>query len=671
VPSADLSPLFQPLRLAGTELPNRVMTSAMTLQYGEGGLISDRHLAIYEERARGGVGLMFSEQLTASPLSRSPFASEIRAYDERQVERFAALAQRLEPYDSRFFAQLFSGGVSGSSSAGLSGWGPVRGPSRIGEPGGEEPLPLSAEELAVIAADYARSAAHVKAGGLDGVEIHGAHGWLVGQFLSPFYNRRQDEYGGSVENRCRFALEVGAAMRAEVGPAFPLGIALTYDEMIGDDGITPDDTLAQLEVLLAAGTFDFFDFSIGSPHSVHFTIAPMAVEEGFALGFAARARELCAGRAAVFVAGRVVNPRMAAAAVRDGAADMVAMSRAQLADPHLTRKAREGRPELIRRCIGANVCVGRAKEGEPVACVLTPATGRELEGWPHGDLPRVANGEVRRVLVAGAGPAGLRAGAIAAARGHEVTVCERRERAGGHLADISWLPTREGWGRAVEDLLAELARSGAALRVGTAVDRELVAREAPDLVLLAAGSEWEGGGESAATPNGIAVRGDARVLGLDAALELARSSPDSLGTSVVIADDTGSYAPLGLAEALAAAGATVRFLTARGTIGSEPDFHLELPHLMPRLRALGVELATDRVVRAVDGGELEVADLWGGDLHIYGVDTLVLALRRRPRAALAAELAGSGPEVVTIGDALAPRSTAAAIEEAERVALAI
>src|ERR1700744_3636213 len=164
---ADLSPLFQPLALAGTELPNRVMTSAMTLQYGDGGFISDRHLAIYEERARGGVGLMFSEQLTASPLSPSPFPSEIRAYDEGQVERFAALAERLAPYESRFFAQLFCGGVSGSSTAGLSGWSPVRSPSRIGAPGGETPLPLSRGEIDALVADFAKSARHVKEGGLD------------------------------------------------------------------------------------------------------------------------------------------------------------------------------------------------------------------------------------------------------------------------------------------------------------------------------------------------------------------------------------------------------------------------------------------------------------------------------------------------------------------------
>ncbi len=681
--ATDLSPLFQPLVLAGTEIPNRVMTSAMTLQYGDGGFISDRHLAIYEERARGGVGLMFSEQLTASPLSPSPFAGEILAYEEGQVERFAALAERLAPYESRFFAQLFCGGALGSSTAGLSGWGPVRGPSAIGAPGGETPRPLGVGEIEAIAADFARSARHVKEGGLDGVEIHGAHGWLVCQFLSPYYNRREDEYGGSVENRCRFALEVGRAVRAEIGPDFPLGLALTYDEMIGEDGITEEDTLAQLEVLCAAAVFDYFDLSIGAPHSVHFTIAPMAVPEGFSLDFARRAREVVAGRAKVFAAGRVVAPHMAAAAVRDGAVDMVAMSRAHLADPHLVRKAREGRTEEIRRCAGANVCVGRAKAGEPVACVLSPATGRELEGWPRDPAAAAASGP-RRVLVAGAGPAGLRAGAVLAARGHAVTVYDRADRAGGHLAYLASLPTREGWGRAVEDLLAELARAGAALRLGTEVDRALVDAESPDLVVLATGAEWESTGASAAVPQGIAgavePRSDIdrvslhtpRLLGLDAAIEAARVEPARLGASVLVADDTGAYAPLGLAEALASAGATVRFLTARDEIGAEPAFHLERPHLLTRLRALGVELAGGRAVAAVSEGGVEVVDLWGGPSErVADVDTVVLALRRRSRDGLATELADSVPELITIGDAFAPRPTAAAIEEAERVAMTI
>jgi 2,4-dienoyl-CoA reductase-like NADH-dependent reductase (Old Yellow Enzyme family) len=679
VNTPDLSALFQPLALAGTEIPNRVMTSAMTLQYGDGGFISDRHLAIYEERARGGVGLMFSEQLTASPLSPSPFPSEILAYDERQVARFAALAERLAPYESRFFAQLFCGGVSGSSTAGLSGWGPVRGPSAIGAPGGETPRPLSVGEIEEICADFARSARHIKEGGLDGVEIHGAHGWLICQFLSPYYNRREDSYGGPVENRCRFGIEAGRAIRAEVGPDFPLGIALTYDEMIGEDGITEEDTLSQLEVFCEAGVFDYFDLSIGAPHSVHFTIAPMAVPEGFSLDFARRAREVVAGRAAVFAAGRVVDPRMAAAAVSGGAVDMVAMSRAHLADPHLVRKAREGRPAEIRRCAGANVCVGRAKAGEPVACVLSPSTGRELEGWPRDPSADPA-ARSRRVLVVGAGPAGLRAGAVLAGRGHEVIVYERADRAGGHLADLATLPTREGWGRAVEDLLAELARSGAALRLGTEVDRALVERESPDLVLLATGAEWEETGASAAVPGGVepssrmarATLHTPRLLGLDAAIEIARVDPSRLGRSVLIADETGTYAPLGLAEALAGAGATVRFLTARDEIATEPAFHLERAHLLPRLRALGVELATGRAVAGVAEDGVDVIDLWGGPVErVADVDTVVFALRRRSRDALAAELADLVPEPITIGDALAPRPTAAAIEEAERVALTI
>jgi 2,4-dienoyl-CoA reductase-like NADH-dependent reductase (Old Yellow Enzyme family) len=693
----DLGPLLEPLPLAGTTLPNRVMTSAMTMQYGEDGLISDRHLALYEERARGGVGLMFSEQLTASPLSPSPFASEIRAYEERQVERFAALAERLAPYDSRFFAQLFCGGVVGSSTAGLAGWEPVRGPSRIGMPGGEPALPLSAGEIAQIAADFAKSAAGIKAGGLDGVEIHGAHGWLVGQFLSPYYNRREDSYGGSVENRCRFALEIGAAVRAAVGADFPLGIALSYDEVIGADGITEEDALAQLEVFLAAGTFDFFDFSIGSSHSEHFTIAPMAVAEGFALDFSRRAKELAGGRAAVFVAGRVVEPAMAAAAIAGGAADVVAMSRAHLADPHIVRKLREGRAGEVRRCMGANVCVGRALHGEPVACVLSPATGREVEGAVHWPRREVAAAEAKRVLVVGAGPAGLRAGAIAAARGHEVTVHERRAWPGGHLGEIAWLPTREGWAVAVEDLVAELERAGGELRLASEVDRALAEEVGPDLVILATGAEWARSGASPSLPAGfadqpvalgnpegdkglpVAGRGDKGlrvagrgVLGLDKALLAAREDPASLGARVAIADEGGSYPPLGLAEALAAAGTAVHYLTADGEIGAETAFLLEQQHLLPRLRALGVDLVTDCGVRGFGGGTVEAVDLPSGRPRRFeGFDTLVLALGRDPRDGLAAQLADLMPEVRVVGDALVPRPTAAVVAEAEKLALDI
>ncbi len=668
-PPAEHAALFQPLQLAGVRIPNRVMTSAMTLQYGDGGLISDRHLAFYVERAKGGAGLLFSEQLTATPISGSPFASAIHAYDTRQVARFAALAQALDPYPTRFFAQLFAGGAVGSSTAGLEDWMPVRAPSRIGIPGGETPLPLTREELGAIATDFAASAANVRLGGLDGVEVHGSHGWLVGQFLSPFYNRRNDEYGGAVENRCRFALEIGAAIRAEVGPNFPVGLSLSYDEFIGHAGITPEDTLDQLEVLAGAEVYDFFDISAGSSHSEHFTIAPMSVEEGFTIEFATRAKRVLADRAALFIAGRVVSPAMAARAIADGAADMVAMSRAHLADPQLMNKTLAGRTDEIVHCVGANVCVGRALRGEPVACVLTPATGREAQ-WRELRPARAR----RRVVVVGGGPAGLRAGAVAAARGHDVVVHELRDRPGGHLDRIAWLPTRAGWGTAVKELVSALTRHGAVLELCSEVDAEILERHQPDVVLVATGSSWDTSGESAQRPEmpGVA-RGDRdAVVGLDTALDIARRDPVGLGRRVVIADETGTYAPLGLAETLAAAGIEVDVVSPNAEIGHETTIHLEAPHILPRLRRLGVGLRSGYAVEAIEQSVVRLADVWAGEsIALNGVSTLVLAIGRVPRDGLFRELRERLPEVHCIGDALSPRPTEAVIYEAERLARAL
>jgi len=659
--------LFQPLQLAGVRLANRIMCSAMTLQYGERGLISDRHLAFYRERARGGVALLFSEQLTATTLSGSPFASELAAYDARQVERFAALAQALEPFETRFFGQLFAGGAVASSSAGLDGWGPVRAPSRVGMPGGEAPLPLTRGELEAIASDFAASAANVKAGGLDGVEVHGSHGWLVGQFLSPFYNRREDDYGGPVENRCRLAIEIGQAIRAEVGAGFPLGLSLSYDELIGDAGITPEDTLAQLEVLLRAGVYDFFDLSIGSSHAEHHTIAPMAVAEGFPLEFSGRAKALVGDRAAVFVAGRIVDPAMAARAVEQGAADMVAMSRAHLADPQLVRKAREGRIGEITRCIGANVCVARSLKGEPAACVLNPVTGREA-AWGDGSLEPVPAGAARRVLIVGAGPAGLRAGAVAAARGHDVVVHERGDVPGGHLASMSWLPTRQGWDKAIEDMVAALERAAGDLRVASDLDAEGIELAGADVVVLATGASWDDSGVTDSRPGraGMPNAGRVTVLALDAALEAARRAPRGLGARVLILDETGTYVPLGLAEALAVAGTRVDFVTPNGSVGADAAGHLELQHALPRLRSVGVSFTVGHDIEALGDGGVELADVWGGaGSTLAGVDTVVLATGRVSRDSLHRQLAERLPDVRLIGDALAPRPAEAVIQEAE------
>ncbi|HVW70608.1 MAG TPA: FAD-dependent oxidoreductase [Steroidobacteraceae bacterium] len=661
-PHRWLAALGRPLRLAGITLPNRLMMSALTLQYGVDGLISDRHVAFYRERARGGAGLLFSEQLDASPLSASPFTHALSAYDTRQIGRFAHLSAALRPFDTRFFAQLFSAGAAGNSTVGMSRWSALRGPAGVPAPGGEPPSPLSEEEIAQLVRDYADSARNVREGGLHGIEVHGAHGWLVGQFLSPLYNRRQDRYGGTVENRCRLALEIGRAIRARVGADFPVGLSLTYDELMGPAGITEEDTLAQLRWLDQHRVFDYFDLSIGSSHQQHYTIASMAVPEGFSLAFAARAKAVVHPQTAIFTSGRVVDVLQAGRAIEEGHADVVGMARALLADPHLLAKARaaaaghsDHRTSRITRCVGANYCVARALVDQPVACVLNPATGRESQ-WPQ-----ISAAPTRlSITVIGAGPAGLRLAGIAASAGHEVTVLEQRAHPGGHVALLARLPTREPWNRAIEDLVGTLELHRGRLLLGVTATVDSVLQTAPDVVVVATGASW-------ILPS-YELAHSIRFLTLDAAIEDS-SNGATTGEHVLIADATGTYAPLGLADALCARGSRVTLVTRNESLGHISWLELDLQHVMPRLTRRGVRSIVAHQITHAERDCVILESIWGGlRQELAPVDAVVFAETRRANSELFRQLGGRHSRVYCIGDARSPRSTAAVIHEAETLA---
>jgi 2,4-dienoyl-CoA reductase-like NADH-dependent reductase (Old Yellow Enzyme family) len=660
-----LEPLWERLPIAGAVIPNRVMTSALTLQYGDQGRISERHLSFYRERARGGVGLIFSEQLAASPLSDSPFSRALRAYDRELIRGFEQIAAAMHQYHTCFFAQLFAGGAAGSSTVALDGWSPVRAPSRVGAPDGEMPLPLTRDDIGSIVEDFAQSAKNVREGGLNGVEIHGSHGWLVGQFLSPFYNRRADDYGGSTENRCRFAIELGAAVRSAVGRDFPCGISLTYDELMGESGITPEDALRQLRILNDTGLFDFFDLSIGSSHQQHHTIASMAVPEGFALPFAAKAKAQVGRSAAILVAGRVVDPYMAAHAIQAGMADMVGMTRAHLADPHLLRKARLGDAEPVTHCVGMNACVKRALQDQPVICALNPVTGRESM-WSS----RVPVRPRRTLAVIGAGPAGMRFSLIAARAGHCVSLYERARCLGGHLATLAVLPGRGGWTTAIRDLEHGLSRAGAQLIQG----REPMLSELmqSDAVVVATGSTWDVSGESFSRFDRREIPGctSAHVLPLDEAIRAATSHPASdLGRRVMIVDGTGTFAPLGLAALLSSRGADITLVTPHDSLGRVALSELDLPHIMPILQANRVRVIVSHDIQHIADASVVLQNVWGGAAQlIEGVDAVVLALLRRPDDALFQKLRALRSDVYCIGDAVSPRPLEAIIFEAEELA---
>jgi 2,4-dienoyl-CoA reductase-like NADH-dependent reductase (Old Yellow Enzyme family) len=662
-----LAALRAPLRLRGTTLPNRTMMSALTLQYGRDGLITDRHAAFYRERADGGVGLLLSEQLSATPISDGPFSSPIAAYDPRQAAGYEQVLAALDGRPTRFFAQLFAGGAAGASQVGIDRWRALRAPSTIGVPGGETPSPLTPDEIEAIADDFARSAGIAADAGVHGIELHGAHGWLIGQFLSPFYNRREDVYGGDVEGRCRVARLIGRAVRERIGDELPLGISLTYDELIGDAGITPEDTLAQLEVLAETGIFDFFDLSIGASHSTWHTIASMAVDEGYPLPFAARAKATVGDRAAILVSGRILDPAMAASAVAGGRADVVALSRAQIADPRLLTPGDDG-GRVRTRCVGANVCVGRALGGHPVSCVVNPVAGRERE-W-GGPVPVAA--EPRTIAIVGGGPAGLRVAATAARRGHVVTLYERDATVGGHLRGLAQLPTRGPWQWAIDDLVVAIEQQGGALRLGRDVTVDELDRLGADALVLATGSSWATDGDRFGRPDRDAIPGVERIvrLGLDQAIDRVAADPGRLGTRVMILDESGGYASLGLAERLAGHGVDVELVTPGPQVGAEAGTLLELPPWIDRISGRGVALRSRTDVEQVEaGGRVVLRDAVSGALERRdGVSSLVLALRRVPNDSLLRAAEARGIPVHAVGDVVSPRPTDAVIHEAEALA---
>ena len=438
-----LDALWEPIELGSLTLRNRVMAGPATLLYADDNVLSERHIAFYRERAAGGAGVIVSEEHAAHPTALGAFRHACTAWEPRAVGPFTRLAEAVHEHGGRQLIQLYAPGLADSSTLNLDDWGPVWAPSAIVAPDGERSVAMAQADIESMVAGFVTSASNVAAAGLDGVELHGAHGWLIGQFLSPMFNRRTDAYGGSTEARCRLALEIAQAVR-DHRPGLVLGLQLSVDEYVGDVGITPEETDLQVEILAGSGLFDYLSLSTGSQFSRHRTIPPIGTPDAVLAEHGRRAREIARGRAAIALLGRIRHLATAARLLEEGAADIVAMTRAHLAEPAMVRRTFDGEADTVTPCVGENECLNRAFAGRQVTCVLNPMTGRE-RAWP---MPRPAAVRPRRVTVIGAGPAGLRAAAVAGERGHEVTLLERSEEAGGHLALMARLPGRGTGARA-------------------------------------------------------------------------------------------------------------------------------------------------------------------------------------------------------------------------------
>jgi 2,4-dienoyl-CoA reductase-like NADH-dependent reductase (Old Yellow Enzyme family)/thioredoxin reductase len=549
--TASRDPLLQPYQLKHLTLRNRLMSTSHEPSYSEDGMPKDRYRLYHVEKAKGGIALtMTAGSAVVSPDS-PPVFGNLLAYKDEIVPWLRRLSDECHGHGSAVMIQLTH--LGRRTAWNKADWLPVLAPSRVRE-AAHRSFPKAAEDwdLDRIVADYAAAAQRIQAAGLDGFEID-AYGHLPDQFWSPATNHRDDNYNGNLDNRMRFSVRVLQAMRDAVGPEMLIGVRMVADED-WDLGLTKQDGMEIARRFAGGGVVDFLNIIRGHMETDN-ALTDVIPIQGMAaaphLDFAGEVR--AATKFPVFHAARINDVATARHAIAEGKLDMVGMTRAHIADPHIALKLAAGQETRIRPCVGATYCLDRIYEGNEALCVHNPATGREAS-MPH--VIPLADGPPRHIVVVGAGPAGLEAARVSAERGHRVTLLEATERAGGQILLAARTPRRRELVGIVDWRLSELERLGADLRFNVYAEAEDVLALAPDAVFIATG--------------GVP---DTDLL--EAGNDLVVSSWDIVGGSVtpagrvLVFDDNGNHPGMQAVEMAAEAGAEVELVTPERMVAPE------------------------------------------------------------------------------------------------------
>ncbi len=540
-PAASRDPLLQPYRLKHLTLRNRILSTAHEPAYAEDGLPKQRYRLYHAEKARGGIALtMTAGSAVVSRDSPEAFGN-LHAYKDEIVPWLQELSAACHEHGAAVMMQITH--LGRRTNWNKADWLPVLAPSPVREPA-HRAFPKAAEDwdLDRIVADYAAAAERMQAGGLDGIEIE-AYGHLLDQFWSPATNRREDDLNGALDNRLKFTFRVLDAIRAAVGPDFIVGIRMVADED-WERGLSREEGVEIARRLVASGQVDFLNLirgHIDSDAALAKVIPIQGTPAAPHLDFCGEVR--AETKFPVFHAARIADVATARHAVAEGKLDMVGMTRAHMADPHIVNKVAAGREAEIRPCVGATYCLDRLYEGHEALCIHNPATGREAT-MPHV-LRRAA--ERKRAVVVGAGPAGLEAARVLAARGHRVVLFEAASEPGGQLRLAARVPRRRELIGIVDWRMARCSEAGVDFRFNSYAEADEVLAEDPEVVIVATGG----------LPNTAIVAG----------AELAVSTWDILsgdapiGENVLLYDDNAAHPGLAAAEIIADSGAKLEIIT--------------------------------------------------------------------------------------------------------------
>jgi len=638
--------LFEPYTLRGVTLRNRLISAPCERNYANtDGSVTQRYIDYVEERARGGVGLINLESIYVDPVGRGHIR-QLGIHDDKMIPGLKRMNDVAHAHGAKMAAHLYAAGREASSYiTGRQPIGPSNVPCKV-LAGGDIPKELTLAEIQEQIELFGEAARRAVEAGFDVIMVHGAHGYIIGQFFSPFSNKRTDRYGGSMENRMRFPLEVVAKVRSVVGDNVPVAYRMSADEKL-EGGATVEDSI-RLSIALEKAGVDLIDVSAGIYESIGWIAQSMAFPRGCLVEDGWKIKQHV--KIPVSIVGRINHPDLAEEILATGKADFISLGRALHADPYWPIKAREGRVDDIRICPACMSCSDQLATNLPITCAINPEAGRE------GELKIKPASKAKKVLVVGAGPAGMEAARVARMRGHRVVLCEKNDQVGGQVNYAARPQHKKEFLGIISYLEGQLKKSTVEIRMGTEATAALVKEINPDAIIIATGAEsivpFTPGADKPHVCTAIDV--------LSGNVTLRKQTTALIGAGLVGLEtalflEEEGITPVVIIEPTDKLGGNVGLRTglfARHAVTASP-------HIEVRLKTTVEEIKEGSIVVQNEGKYNELS-----------VSNVVLAAGMRNNNDLAEELkaAGFAGELYLVGDCNFPRTIKEAIEEGELAA---